>query len=94
MPGTWTTHHKGTIGGRPVEVKTYSEGGYRVTTTQADNYDGHVGGDDSSVVIIPPSPKGTPINLEGETLDEIRRELASEGFDKKQIEEIVGHFPS
>ena len=94
MADTWTTHHKGTVGGRTVEVKTYSDGGYRVSTTQGEDYPGSVSGDDSSTVIIPPSAKGTPIDIDGETVDEVRNDLAAEGFTAEQIDEIVGHFPS
>ncbi len=94
MADTWTTHHKGTVGGRTVEVKTYSDGGYRVSTTQGADYPGSVSGDDSSTIIIPPSAKGTPVDIDGETLDEVRGDLAAEGFTAEQIDEIVGHFPS
>lgn len=74
-------------------LKTSSEGDYRVSTTQGEDYPGSVSGDESSTIIIPPSRKGTPIDIDGETLGEISIGLAGEGFNNKQIEEIVSHFP-
>lgn len=94
MTDSWTTHYKGTVGGRDVEVKTSSEGVYRVSTTQAEDYPGSVSTDETSTIIIPPSAKGTPVNINGETLDAIRSDLAVEGFNSQQIDEIVAHFPS
>ena len=93
MFGSWTTHHTGEIGGRQVQIKTYSDGGYCVSTTLGKDYDGEVYGDDSSTVIMPPRSKGEPIDIDAETIDELCAELAEEGFDQASIDEIVSHFP-
>lgn len=90
---TWITHHDGLIEGRSVTVQTYSEGGYRVKTVQSVDYAGKVFGDDSSKTIISPTPKGTPIDIDGETIDEVREQLTQEGFSERAAIEIVGHFP-
>jgi hypothetical protein len=89
----WTTHHEGTVGGRPVEVQSHSEGGYRVRTDQGADHDGSVITNEAGTAIMPPTSKGRPIEIEGETVDEIRVQLSHEGFDERQIEKIVGHFP-
>jgi hypothetical protein len=94
MADAWTTHHTGTVGGRPVKVQTHSEGGYRVCTDQGADDDGLVSRDEAGTIIMPPTSKGRPIDIDGETLDEVREQLAIERFDAEQIEEIVGHFPS
>jgi hypothetical protein len=94
MFGTWTTHHSGTVEDRDVTIQTHSDGGYRVKTTQGEDYDGDVSGDESSTVIIPPSPKGTPLDIDGKTLDEVRKQLSQEGFSDGAISEISGHFPA
>lgn len=93
MADEWTTHHKGTVGGRPIEVKTYFEGGYRVCTDQGSDDDGGVVSTDAATAIMPPTSKGRPITIDGETSEEIREQLVGEGFDEEQIDEIVGHFP-
>jgi hypothetical protein len=93
MTDTWTTHHTGAVGGRIVEVKTYSDGSYRVSTTQGADYPGSVSGDDSSIIIIPPSAKGNPVDIEGKTIEEVREQLLLEGFAGDQVEEILSHFP-
>lgn len=93
MADMWTTHHEGNIGDRPVEVKTHSEGGYRVSTTQAQHDPGSVSIDGSSTAIITPTDEGRPIDIDGETIDEVKEGLADEGFSPEQIAEIVGHFP-
>lgn len=80
MNDTWTTHHKGTIGGRPVEVKTYSEGGYRVCTDQGADDDGGVIATEAGTAVMPPTSKGRPIDIDEETLDEVSKQLAWEGF--------------
>jgi hypothetical protein len=94
MADKWTTHHSGTVAGRPVEVETYSEGGYRVRTDQGADDPGYSSRDESGGVIMPPSSKGDPIDIDGTTVDEVRDQLADEGFTAEQIEEIVRHFPS
>jgi hypothetical protein len=91
---TWTIHYKGTVGGRPIEVRTYSEGGYQVCTTQGADDNGGVISNEPSPVIMPFTAKGRPIKIDGGTVDEIREQLAAEGFDEQEIEEIVSHFPS
>ena len=93
MHGSWTTHHSGDIGGRPVEVKTHSGGGYRVSTTTDKDYDGDAYSDEAGTVIMPPMAKGTPIDIDSDTIGGLRDELAQEGFDQASIDEIVGHFP-
>jgi hypothetical protein len=94
MFDTWTTHHKGSVSGRPIEVQTYSEGGYRVRTTQASEVPPSVSGDESSTLIMPPVPAGAPINVDGETIDALREELKTEGFDATSIAEIVSYIPA
>lgn len=93
MSDTWTTHHSGTVGGRPYEAKTYSEGGYRVSTTTATDYEGHVEQDDSQTLIIPPVAAGSPVDIDGETIEDVEQGLKDEGFASDEIKEIVGHFP-
>ncbi|WP_180875066.1 hypothetical protein [Stenotrophomonas maltophilia] len=93
MSGTWITHHDGFVEERRVIVQTYSDGGYRVKTTQGEDDAGDVFGDDSSTLIIPPSSKGSPIDIDGETIDEVREQLTEEGFSEEAITEIVGYFP-
>ncbi len=93
MDGTWTTHFDGTIEQRPVVIQTYSEGGYLVKTTQGEDYDGEVFGDESNTVIVPPSPKGTPIDIDEETVDMVRHQLAVEGFSDEAIALIASYFP-
>lgn len=89
----WTTHHTGTVGERPITVQTHDEGGYRVRTDQGEDYPGNVTVDGSSTIIMSPSAKGTPVDIDGATVDEVRQGLAEEGFNPQQIDEIVGHFP-
>lgn len=91
---SWTTHHSGTVGGRPIVVQTHDEGGFRVRTDQGEDFPGNVTVDGSSTIIMSPTAQGTPVDIEGETLDEVRQGLAAEGFDAQQIGEIVGHFPA
>lgn len=91
---SWTIHFEGTVGGRPVIVQTYSEGGFRVSTEQGEDHPGNVIVDGSSTAVLPPTAKGTPVGIDGESLDEVREGLADEGFDTEQIEEIVAYFPS
>lgn len=93
MSDTWITHHDGLVEGRGVVVQTYSAGGYRVKTTQGEDYAGDAFGDDSSTVIISPTPKGTSIYIDEETIDEVREQLIQEGFSEVAAIEIIGHFP-
>lgn len=94
MIGTWTTHYDGSVEGRSVIVQTHSDGGYRVKTTQGEDYGGNVFGDESSTAIISPTPRGTRMDVDGETIDEVKEQLTQEGFSESAIIEIVGHFPA
>ena len=94
MAYTWTTHHEGTVNGRTVEVKTYSDGGYRISTTQSKDDLGSVSSDGSSTLIMTPTSKGRKIDIDGETVDEVCKQLVDEDFTEEEIKEIIGHFPS
>ncbi len=93
MANDWTTHYEGDVADRPVVVKTHDDGSYRVSTTQGADDQGSVSGDDTSVTLMPPTSKGRKIDIDGETLDEVREQLASEGFGAKDVDLIVSHFP-
>ncbi|MCX0444403.1 hypothetical protein [Aeromonas veronii] len=90
MTDIWTSIYKGTIEHHPVEIEIYSGGGYRVHTTQNEDNPGTIEIDDTSVLINPPTGQGTKITIEGETADEIRIELLTEGFSDAATSEIVG----
>jgi hypothetical protein len=94
MTDTWKSIFKGTVENRPVEIEIYDEGGYRVHTTQGADDPGNVESDGSSTLIIPPTAQGRKISIEGETLEEIREGLRSEGFSESAANEIVGNFPA
>jgi len=90
MADTWKSIFKGTIEGRPVEIESYDEGGYRVHTTQSADDPGSVQSDGSSTLVIPPTEQGRQITIEGETPEEIRKDLLREGFSETVANEIVG----
>ncbi|MBI5919979.1 MAG: hypothetical protein HY849_11500 [Nitrosomonadales bacterium] len=90
MADTWKSIFKGIIENRPVEIEIYDEGGYRVNTTQGADDPGTVQSDGSSTIIIPPTAKGRQIAIEGETTDEIRKDLLAEGFSEAAADKIVG----
>lgn len=89
---TWKSIVKLVIENRPVEIEVYDEGGYRVHTTQSADDPGTIQSDGSSTIIIPPTEQGRQITIEGETLDEIRKDLLAEGFSEVAANEIVGKF--
>lgn len=93
MADTWKSIFKGIIEGRPVEIEIYDEGGYRVHTTQGTDDPGSIQSDDSSTMIIPPTEQGRQIAIEGETPEEIRKDLLSEDFSEAAANIIVGKFP-
>lgn len=94
MNDIWATHRKGIYEGREVEVKTHSEGGYRVSTTQGQDHPGSASSDEAGTIIMPPTKAGRPIDIDGGTVEEVRKQLAQEGFSKKAIAAIVKHFPA
>jgi len=94
MADTWKSIFKGTIENRPVEIKVYDEGGYRVCTTQGADDPGAAQSDGSSTIIIPPTEQGRQIEIEGETPDEIRKDLLAEGFSEAAANQIVGKLPA
>ncbi len=90
MTDTWKSSFNGTIENRPVEIEVYDKGGYRVHTTQGADDPGTIESDDTSTLIIPPTEQGRKITIEGETADEIRNDLLTEGFSEAAASEIVG----
>lgn len=94
MAGTWKSIFKGKIENRPVEIEIYDEGGYRIQTTQGADDPGTIQSDGSSTMVIPPTEQGRPISIEGETPDEICKDLLAEGFSKAAANEIIGKLPA
>ncbi|MCK2149441.1 hypothetical protein MYE70_10220 [Marinobacter alexandrii] len=93
MSDTWETVFEAEIDGRNVKGEVYSKGGYKVSTTQKSDYEGHISSDDGSTIIIPPSAAGEPIEIDGESLDELERELVEDGeFSSSEAKKIVGKF--
>ncbi len=93
MEDTWEAIFDVVINGRDVKGETYCEGGYRVSTTQKSDYEGYIGGDTGSTIIIPPSQAGTPIDIDAETLEELERTLVEDGeFSPDEAREIVDNF--
>lgn len=81
------------VGGRQVTGSEHSEGGYRVSTTTASDYEGDVSGDESSTVIMPPVAAGSPVSIEGEDLADLRKNLIEDGeFSEEDADEIVAGF--
>ena len=94
MADTWKSIFKGTVEGRPVDIQIYDEGACRVRTDQGADDPGTVRSDGSSHLIMTPTGKGRPIDIEEESPDEFRRALISEGFSEKAADEIVGKLPA
>jgi hypothetical protein len=93
MSATWKTKFNEELGGREVSGAVFSEGGYRVTSTQREDYPGHFSSAGDSHIMLPPSPAGTPFSVEGETLEELQRELDECGeFTIEQAVQIVEWF--
>lgn len=99
MPRSWTCIFKSNVAGREVDCQIYSEGGYRVLTTQADDTPGSLQHDDDEstrlhahTLIIPPTAKGTPIEIEGAVLTELRQELIENGFSDDEAGEVLAKY--
>lgn len=93
MANDWTTHFEDVVADRPVSLKTYVDGGYRVSTLQGADDDGSVSGDDTGLTLMPPTSKGRRIDIDGETLEELSEQLASEGFTDEDVAFILSHLP-
>ena len=97
MSDFWATHYEGEIEGRSIKVETYPRGGdrsYRVRSTQAKDHEGTVSSDESSIMIVPPTSAGRPIDLEGQTIDEVVEQLKKEEFSNEAMNKIVSYFPA
>lgn len=99
MANAWKTVFKGFIAGREVDCQIYSEGGYKVVTTQTDDDPGSLQHDDdqstrvhSQTMINSPTAAGTVIAPEGETLEELRKDLVANGFSETAADEIVAKY--
>lgn len=93
MNDTWDTVFEDKVDGRDVRGEVYSEGGYKVSTTQKSDYDGKLSSDEGSLTIIPPSGAGTAIEIHADTLEELERDLVDDGeFSSDETREITKKF--
>lgn len=93
MVSSWTQVFDIEVDGRPVKGEVYIEGDYKISTTQKNDYGGAVFGDESSKGFMPPSAAGTPIEIEAETLEELKENLITDGeFSDVDAEMIVAKF--
>ena len=46
----------------------------------------------AQTAVMSPTPAGTPITLEGETLEELRRDLIGSGFSASEADEIIAKY--
>lgn len=93
MADSWTTIFDETYSSRSVTGEIYSDGCYKITTTQKTDLDGTVSGDRSSTVIVPPTAAGSAMEITADTLDELKAELVSYGeFSIEEANNIVERF--
>ena len=93
MSDNWKTVFEKEVDGRSVKGTIYSEGGYKVRSTQKDDYPGNYSRDGNSHIFSNPSAAGTPFEVDAETLDELEKELIDCGeFTPDQAKEIVASF--
>ncbi|WP_376695905.1 hypothetical protein [Wenzhouxiangella sp. EGI_FJ10305] len=95
MTENWETVFEIQVDGRDVKGERLSEGGYKVSSTQKDDYPGNVSSEPGSHTIIPPSAAGTPFELDAENLAELEKQLVeSKEFSPEQAKQIVETFDS
>jgi hypothetical protein len=95
MPSHWTTVYEGSFGGRDCKVQSYSEGGFRVITTQLCDEPGIFEAHGSSTLIIPPTTAGSEIHIEGETIDDLESNLLQDGgFSDDEAKLIISQLNS
>ena len=95
MTSHWTTVYEGDFEGRACIVQSYSEGGFKVITTQLCDEPGVFEADGSSTMIIPPTPAGTEIHIEGDSIEELESNLVHDGcFSSAEAKSITSHFNS
>jgi hypothetical protein len=99
MPDTWTTVFESSIAGRSVKGEVYSEGGFRVLTTQVEDEPGSLQHDNdestrlhAQTLIISPTPAGAMIVLEGDTFADLRQQLIDNGFSDAAADEIIAKY--
>jgi hypothetical protein len=95
MSSQWTTVYEGSFGGRDCKVQRYSEGGFKVITTQLCDEPGDFEAVGSSTLIIPPTPAGTEIHIEGDTIQDLECNLVQEGgFSRDEARSITSQLNS
>jgi hypothetical protein len=97
MSSQWTTVYEGPFGRRDCKLQRYSESedGFKVITTQLCDEPGVFETEGSSTLIIPPTPAGTEIHIEGDTIADLERNLVQEGgFSRVEARSITLIFNS
>jgi|LakMenEpi03Aug12_release.lakeMendotaPanAssembly.Ray.scaffolds.fasta_scaffold3304243_1 hypothetical protein len=93
MSSQWTTVFEGAFGGRICKLQSYSEGSFKVITTQLCDESEVFEADDSSILIIPPTPAGREIHIEGETIEDLESNLIQDGgFSNDDAKSITSRF--
>lgn len=93
MTSSWTEVFNVEVDGRPIKGEVYIEGEYKISTTQKNDYEGKIFGDESSKVFMPPSETGILIEIEAETLEELNKNLIAYGeFSEEDAKVIIEKF--
>ncbi|MDD2357977.1 MAG: hypothetical protein PHX13_08700 [Thiovulaceae bacterium] len=95
MGNGWQEVFSTNVDGRNVIGELYEENDYRVKTTQKNDDNGYISENESSKTYMPPRAAGSLITIEGQTLDELKDNLMSEGeFSSDDAQTIVDKFIS
>ena len=92
MADSWKTIYEGMFEGRNIKVKKYDGGGYRVITTQKEDIDSRILKDDASTIIFPPSESGDEIHIDGETKEELIKEMMNSDFSENGLRNLISNL--
>jgi hypothetical protein len=92
MSDTWITKFKGSIENFPVEVMVYSEGNdLRVVTEQPETVTTSMFQDGNTTLFPSVISKGSKINLDGSSEQELKLELIEFGFSHNAADTLVAY---
>jgi len=89
MFGQWEKLFEAVYDGRHIEVELYSEGGYKINTTENEDSVAGFDIDDMGMAVYAHGEKGRSITIEGETIAELDAELTQAGFNTESTKAII-----
>lgn len=86
---SWKTIKKVKLPSRDAEIQENGDGDYRIRTTTSVEDDGLAEVDENSILIIPPTPAGSPVDIDVEDIATLPKDLEEVGITDSEADTLL-----